>query len=260
MSETAIFSQGQTVACSDLGSNGLKGFGDWGYCAWIGNGGGNVFNKAKILSLLENLLQPPHSGSSCGSVPIDYPLLNNSYNALTVNYVYSIPCIGYCSNNQDKQATLPNNERGYAPGTCQLNFMQYQGFAGPSDAPTYIGPGIPATTHMDIQIVDANRLLIGETWFQESPTGQTWDLPSQLPAMLLVGLGAVQEDAINFAYNGAEFSTESSQCSLSGGFKNGARYGSCNFLCVEGPTVNRYVNGSVVGSVAKYKPRGRYVF
>ena len=86
MSETTIFSQGQTIACSDLGWNGLDGSNNhWGYCAWIGNGGGNAFNKAKILSLLEYLLQPPNSGQSCGSVPIDYPLLNNSYNALSVD-------------------------------------------------------------------------------------------------------------------------------------------------------------------------------
>ena len=279
MADTAVFSHGQTIACSALGSNGLKGFGDWGFCAWIGNGGGNVFNKAKILSLLDNLLQPSNSGQSCGSTPIDYPLLNNSYNALTVNYVYSIPCIGYCSNNQDRQGTLPNNDRGYAPGTCSLSFMQYQGFTGPSDAPTYIKTGLPATTYMDVQIVDANRFLVGGTWFQESPSGQTWDLPSKLPAMLLIGLGTAQSDAINFAYNGAEFNTSSNQCSLSG-FKNGARFGNCNFPCVEDTTPNRHVNGtvnryvkvpvnesvngsvngSIIGSVAKYKPRGSYVF
>ena len=145
--------------------------------------------------------------------------------------------------------------------------MQYQGFTGTSDKPVYIDTGLPATTYMDIQIVDANRLLIGETWFQESPSGQTWDLPSKLPAMLLISLGTAQSDAINFAYNGAEFNTSSSQCSLSGNFKNGARYGSCNFPCVEDTTVNvpvngpvnGSVNGSVVGSVARYKPRRSYV-
>ena len=121
---------------------------------------------------------------------------------------------------------------------------------------------------MDVEIVDANRRLVGETWFQESPAGQTWDLPSQLPAMLLIGLGAAQEDAISFAYNGAVFSTESRLCDVSGGFKNGVRWGSCNFPCVEDTAVSRYVNGpgngsvngSVVGSVAKYKPRGSHVF
>ena len=230
MAETAVFSQGQTIACSKLGPNGWRNQ-YWGYCAWIGNGGGNAFNKAKILSMLEFLLQPPNSGKSCGSVPVDYPLLNNSYNELTVNYVYKIPCIGYCSNNQDKQGTLANNDRGYASGTCKFNFMQYQGFTGASDAPVFIDASQPATTFIDVQILDANGLLIGGTWYQESPPGQTWSLPSQLPAMLLIGLGAMQSDVISFAYNGGEFNTSSSQCSQSGGFKNGVRSGSCTFPC-----------------------------
>lgn len=228
MSETAVFSQGQTIACSELGSNGWKNH-YWGYCAWVGNGGGNAFNRAKILTMLGYLLQAPHSASSCGSVPIDYPLLNNSYNALTVNYVYNIPTRSMGT--QDQQGTLPNNDRGYAPGTCKVNFLQYQNFTGVGDPGDFIDASKAATTHMDVQILDANRFLIGETWYRESLPGQTWDLPSQLPAMLLVGVGTVQSAAIDFAYNGGEFNTSSSQCSFSGGFGNGVRQGSCNFPC-----------------------------
>ncbi|CAF9939698.1 hypothetical protein IMSHALPRED_001602 [Imshaugia aleurites] len=117
MSETAVFSQGQTIACSVLGPNGLRGEW-WGYCARVGNGGGIAFNRVKILSMLGYLLQEPHSGSSCGSVPIDYPLLNNSYNALTVNHVYDIPT--FTLGAQDQQGTVPNNDLGYAPGTCHI--------------------------------------------------------------------------------------------------------------------------------------------
>ena len=121
MSEKALFSQGQTIACSRLGTNGVSGPEYWGYCAWVGNGGGIPFNQAKILSMLGYLLQAPNAEKSCGSVPIDYPLLNDSNNALTVNYVYNIPCNGVCVNEQDPQGTLPNNDRGYAPGTCRVN-------------------------------------------------------------------------------------------------------------------------------------------
>ena len=230
MSEKALFSQGQTIGCSKLGWNGLRNAIGWGYCAWVGNGGGNAFNPAKILSMLGYLLQAPNSGKSCGSVPVDYPLLNNSYNALTVNYVYNIPCDGLCSNSQDPQGTLPNNDRGYASGTCKINFMQYQNFTGNGNPGDFIDASKTATTHMDVQIVDANRLLIGGTWYQESLPSQTWDLPSQLPYMLLVGMGAVQSDAINFAYDGGEFNTSSSPCSA-GSFKNGVRSGSCSFAC-----------------------------
>ena len=241
MAETAVFSQGQTIACSELGGNSWRNQ-YWGYCAWVGNGGGNAFNKAKILSMLGNLLQAPNSDKSCGSVPVDYPLLNNSYNALTVNYVYNIPCIGYCSNNQDRQGTLPNNDRGYAPGTCKVNFMQYQNFTGDGSQGDFVDALTPATTHMDVQILDANGLLIGGKWYQESLPSQTWDLPSQLPAMLLIGLGANQYNPIQFAYNGAGFDTLTTQgCSISGSshlndphrgdFANGVRSGSCNFPC-----------------------------
>ena len=233
MNENAVFSHGQTIACSVLGWNGRsnadRSHQHWGYCAWVGNGGGIAFNRAKIISMLGYLLEPPHSGSSCGSVPINYPLLNNSYNALTVNYVYNIPTLSL--GNQDEQGRLPDNDRGYAPGTCQVNFMQYQNFTGDGNPGDMVDASKAATTHMDVQILDANHFLIGETWYRESLPSQTWDLPSQLPAMLLVGVGAVQSDAIDFAYNGGEFNTSSSQCSSSGRFENGVRQGSCKFPC-----------------------------
>lgn len=84
---------------------------------------------------------------------------------------------------------------------------------------------------MDVQILDADWFLIGEIWYQESLASQTWELLSQLPALLLVGIGAVQSDAINFAYNGGEFITSTEQCFFSAAFGNGVRQGSCKFPC-----------------------------
>ena len=233
MSDKSVYSQNKAVACSNLGSNGLRGYGSWGYCAWVGNGGGNAFNKAKILSMLGYLLQAPNSGKSCGSVPIDYPLLNNSYNALTVNYVYSTSCDGVCVDNQDSQGSNPINDRGYAPGTCSIKFMQYQNFT--TDGSWFTNAGNPAPTHMDVQIIDANGFIIGETWFQETLPNQIWDLPSQLPLMLVISMGGQQSSPITFAYSDQTLTTppaRSAQCSISvTDFKSGIRFGSCNFAC-----------------------------
>ena len=193
--------------------------------------------------MLGYLLEAPHSDKSCGSVPVNYPLLNDSYNEFTVNYVYGIPCIGYCSNNQDSQGRLPNNDRGYAPGTCKVSFLQYQ---------SSIDASMAATTNMDVSILDANGLLIGGTWYQESLPSQTWDLPSQLPAMLLVGLGAVQSDAITFAYNGGEFDTSSSHCVLPPEIST--------MVSARGAAVFPAKKGTIIVSVDKQKPEGSYVY
>ena len=202
----------------------------WGYCAWIGNGGGNAFDKAKILSMLDF---SPAAAKFRRIVRIRTRRLSAAQQFPQVVDCEPMsgrfPASVIAPTNQDKQGTLANNDRGYAPGTCELSFMQYQGFTGASDAPAFIDASQTATTYMDVQILDANGLLVGGTWYQESLSGETWDLPSQLPAMLLVGSGAVQSDAINFAYNGGEFSAVSSQCSSSGNFKNGVRSGSCDF-------------------------------
>ena len=110
--------------------------------------------------------------------------------------------------------------------------MQYQSFTEDGSDVVYLDASMPATTYMDVEIVDADNMLIGGTWYQESLPSQTWDLPSQLPAMLFIGMGAVQSDAITFAYNGGVFSTSSGQCSLTNtDFANGDRYGSCGFPC-----------------------------
>ena len=245
MSEKALFSKGQTIACSRIGVNGLSGKSPFGgivaehnaMCTWISNGGGFAYNKAKILSLLGNLLQAPLSGNSCGSVPINYPLLNNSYNALTVNYVYHNELTGVNSAGQDPQGVLSVNDRGYAPGRCTVNFVQYQNFTGDGSPGTFVKAGQPASTHLDVQIIDANQLLIGETWFQETLSNQTWSLPSQMPLMLVIRAGALQSDPITFAYNGGGFTTSGRQCSLSDanfqsvGRQIGVRYGSCGFTC-----------------------------
>ncbi|KAK4692720.1 hypothetical protein P7C71_g4539, partial [Lecanoromycetidae sp. Uapishka_2] len=190
-----------------------------------------AFDRTKILSMLDNLLQAPNQGKSCGSVPVDYPEINNSYNALTVNYVYSIPCIGYCVGSQDSQGTLPMNGLGYAPGTCKVNFMQYQAFAENGGTQEFFQPDLALATWMDVQILDADRYLIGGVWGQVNIPDQTWNLDSQLPEVLVVNGGAVQSSPIAFSYNGSTFDISSSQCSLSGSFNSGIRYGSCNFDC-----------------------------
>lgn len=236
MSDTALVSkQDVNIACSNIGSDGVKGEGDWGMCAMLGNSGGNLFSKAKILSMLNYLLQPPDQSKSCGSVPVNYPLLNDSYSQLTVNFVYSTFCSGYCDGNQIPQGEIANNALGYAGGWCTFHFLQYQGNTGDGSLTTLIDPSVAATTYVDLQILDANAIQIGGTWYQESPANQTWDMSSQLPAQFEVDVGAIQSDNVTFGYNGANFiSADTSHFTWSSNgdsFVNGFRSGNGGFTC-----------------------------
>ena len=111
MPETALFSeQGVQIACSVLADTAQQNTASYfAFCAWVGNSGGNIFSKAKILSMLDHLLEM-YPSTSCGSVPVNYPHLRNSYSALTVNYVKFTWCNGYCAKHSVQgQGSIPQN-------------------------------------------------------------------------------------------------------------------------------------------------------
>ena len=245
MPDTALFSAPDShIACSNIAR-----FTDlnqqWhGMCAYFQNSGGNIFSKTKILSMLEYI----GFEDSCGSCPTDYPLLNNSFSILTVNWVPDTGCSGaggkgcYFPANQIAQGSAPQNARGYAEGWCTFHLLQYQGNSGDGSLNSLVTDlSQPYTTYIDLQILDANHQLIGETWYQQSDSGQTWDLPSKLPAQFEVGVGTMQEDNITFAYNGvvwnsaandARFTWEDGSNSAQNAFfANGFRSGNGGFIC-----------------------------
>lgn len=239
MNETDLFNQqGALIACSTLEESDSDSYGTYwrGWCAFFSNTGGNIFSKTKLLSMLDYLLQPPYESHSCGSVPINYPLLNNSYASLTVNYIFKTPCKGYCSTNTI--LSPPNGPgSGYAKGWCTFHILQYQGNSGDGSLTDSISPSVPATTYVDLQILDANSFLIGETWYHESPPSQWWGIPSKLPATFEVGIGASQTDALTLQYNGVRFNTSTANpsefawSSNNDGYVNGFRSGSGGFKC-----------------------------
>lgn len=206
MSDTALVSApGAHIACSNI-ARFISTKQEWhGMCAYLQNSGGNIFTKTKILSMLEYI----GFEDSCGSCPINYPLLNNSYSIFTVDWVHDTGCSGagglgcYQSANNITQGSAPNNPRGYADGWCTFHLLQYQGNSGDGSLTTLVTDlSQPYTTYIDLQILDANHYLIGDTWYRQSDPGQTWDLPSKLAAPFEVGVGATQEDSITFAHNG----------------------------------------------------------
>ncbi len=93
----STFANSKTVACVSTGSNGLRGGGDWGFCAFFQGIGDATFGRDKILDMLGNL-KGFGGCNPCGSIPVGWPGNNETGGELTVNFVYSIPCVGYCSN------------------------------------------------------------------------------------------------------------------------------------------------------------------
>ena len=243
MPDNALFSSSVShIACSNI-ARFISSVQKWhGMCAYFQNSGGNIFSKTKILSMLEYI----GFDDSCGSCPTNYPLLNNSFSILTVNWVPDTGCTGaggkgcYFPANQITQGSAPQNTRGYAEGWCTYHLMQYQGNTGDGSLTTLVNVSQPYITYIDLQILDANNNLIGETWYQESGS-QTWSLPSKLPAQFEVGVGAVQEDNITFAYNGDVWSSSANdkRFTWEGGsdsyqtafFANGFRSGNGGFTC-----------------------------
>ena len=243
MPDNALFSeQGTPIACSII----------WpptdpkptpgekkrykGMCAFFRNTGGNLFEKAKILSMLHNLLEI-WPKLSCGSTPINYLKLNDSYSEFTVDYVFGTTCNEYCNNQIQGQGQMNKNSNGYAPGWCTFHVLQYQGNTADGNLSDSVDPSLPYTTYMDLQILDANHDLINDTWYQESPASQTWGLSSNLPAQFLVSAGAIQSDPIQFSYNNAAFSSSTEDkakflwSSNTDTYANGFRSGNGGFTC-----------------------------
>ena len=237
MSDTALISaQFTNIACSEIER--VAGV-NKGMCAWLGNTGGNIFSKTKILALLAEI----GYNNSCGSVPINYPSLPNSYSALTVNWVSNTHEYRdlLFNDSQISQGSGPQNDYGYAGGWCRFHLLQYQASNGAGNnygsLSSLIDPSQPETTYMDLQILDANHYLLNDTWYHQSDPSLPWNLPSKLPGMFLVTAGPKQMDAVSFTYNGDAWTSSTTNPALfqwssnNNQYENGFRSGSGGFTC-----------------------------
>ena len=85
---------------------------------------------------------------------------------------------------------------------------------------------------LDIQIKDAGGAPIGGVGGADAPTNQGVGVTSQLPAVLIVTTGAVDDDAVLFDYNGAHWgSNDQAHACNFGAYDSGKREGDCGFTC-----------------------------
>ena len=98
--------------------------------------------------------------------------------------------------------------------------------------------GLPATNgnlansnyRLTILLKDANGELVGEVDYFDAPGGQGVGVTSQLPLVFIATTGAVDDDAISFAYGGQFWDSNAGQCSV-GGYDSGSRQMDCGFTC-----------------------------
>lgn len=89
----------------------------------------------------------------------------------------------------------------------------------------------PATDQytFDITVKDAVGAVIGGSAGQVGFPGQAISQFSQLPYVLLVTAGGVDQDPVSFAYAGAHWDSYNG-CST-GGYDSGSRQMDCGFAC-----------------------------
>lgn len=81
-----------------------------------------------------------------------------------------------------------------------------------------------------VLLKDANQELVGEVDYFDAPSGQGADIDSELPLVMVVTTGNVDDDPVSFAYGGQSWDSNSGQCSV-GGYDSGSRQMDCGFTC-----------------------------
>lgn len=113
-------------------------------------------------------------------------------------------------------------QKRYAAGWCGVHVTQHQKNEPDNPSGNY---------KLDIQIKDAGGAQIGGVGGADAPTNQGVGVTSQLPAVLIVTTGAVDDDSVLFDYNGAHWgSNDQAHCSF-GRYDSGKREGDCGFTC-----------------------------
>ncbi|KAF2105788.1 hypothetical protein BDV96DRAFT_591868 [Lophiotrema nucula] len=130
---------------------------------------------------------------------------------------------GYGDDPADPDAD-PSVSIPYAPGWCGVHVTQYQkNEEDVNPNPNY---------RLDITIFDSQGETIGGVQFADAPTDVNVNVDSKLPYVLLVKTGAVDDDAVLFAYADQSWGSNDQEhhCDF-GSYDSGKRQGDCGFSC-----------------------------
>lgn len=111
------------------------------------------------------------------------------------------------------------DDNDYIPGNCGVHVTQWQKNEN----------GVEGDYQFDFKIADGGGNTAGQRTGVAIPDYQSTSVPSFLPYLLTVGVGAVDSDPLQFAYAGQKFSS-SDGCST-GKYDGGKREMDCGFGC-----------------------------
>lgn len=136
------------------------------------------------------------------------------FTSRTKKWQCGVPKIGRGGGGLDSNG--PENDKGYAPGSCGVHVTQFQ---KPDPSKDDYSLEIP---HLN----DANENKIGSS----AKGGPDASVTSKLPFTLEITSGNVDADPISFAYGGDKWTSDDSRCSV-GKYDNGKREMDCGFEC-----------------------------
>lgn len=135
-------------------------------------------------------------------------------------------------NCNDENGPIPDKSSGpaspsslkYAPGWCGLHVTQYQKNE-PDSNPT-------GNYLLSITIFDAEQQQIGHVEKADAPSGQSVNLDSALPWVLITTAQNVDDDAVLFDYADQHWGSNDQEhhCNF-GAYDSGKREGDCGFSC-----------------------------
>ncbi|KAI8624532.1 hypothetical protein F5Y19DRAFT_480554 [Xylariaceae sp. FL1651] len=110
-------------------------------------------------------------------------------------------------------------DQSYVPGQCGIHVTQWQKNEN----------GVGAEYQFDVVVKDAIQEIIGGASRRPIPDFQSSAIDSRLNYTVVLTVGSVDSDPVNFAYAGHRFSS-SNGCST-GGYDGGNREMDCGFQC-----------------------------
>lgn len=200
-----------------------KAEGSGALCAFYQGTRGGSFSLQRTIDSLKTLSEVGKA-NPCGSIPINWPHNNDTGGILTMNYVDGAPCDGFCGGSKDN--ALPGNQalkndpnHAYAPGQCSTHVTWY--------APT---KGI-MSSYFDVDIRDANKVLIGSEYYVEAKANSPVSVNSNLPTPLQITADSVTTSPLKMMYDGQTWDSTMKQCVCDKAFKDGYKECDCGFPC-----------------------------
>jgi hypothetical protein len=112
----------------------------------------------------------------------------------------------------------------YQPGFCGVHIRQYQKNQGPGFT--------PANYRFDIILKDNSKMIVGERYLLNIPSGTMVEFESNLPHKFGVKAPELDDDAVYMLYNSENWGSNDQEhfCNF-GAYDSGHRDGDCGFRC-----------------------------